>query len=231
MRRLLIHVEGQTEETFVDEVLAPYLYRRGYSFVSARLIGNSRIRNRRGGSRAWTAVRKELLNHLNEDPSCLTTIMVDYYRMRSSGPNAWPGRHDAARMAFEQRAVTVENALKNDLLEAGGDDNVRRFVPYVAMHEFEGMLFSDCTKFADGIGHPNLAPEFQAIRDRFDSPEAINDSEETAPSRRIAGLLPEYDKPFHGVLAALRVGIDRIIAECPHFREWMRRLDLLAGNA
>ena len=36
MARLLIHVEGETEESFVNEVLGPNLYCHGYSVVSAR---------------------------------------------------------------------------------------------------------------------------------------------------------------------------------------------------
>ena len=40
--RLLVHVEGETEETFVNKVLSPYLYNLGYSEVSARLMGNDR---------------------------------------------------------------------------------------------------------------------------------------------------------------------------------------------
>jgi hypothetical protein len=38
-----------------------------------------------------------------------------------------------------------------------------RFLPFVIMHEFEGLLFSDCNKFASGIGKPALAAKFQGI--------------------------------------------------------------------
>lgn len=62
MTRLLIHVEGETEETFVNEVLGPHLYGCGYTQVSARLLGNARQRHRRGGIRAWHAVREDILN-------------------------------------------------------------------------------------------------------------------------------------------------------------------------
>ena len=41
MTRLLVHVEGETEEMFVNEVLAPHLYRRGFSRVAARLLGSA----------------------------------------------------------------------------------------------------------------------------------------------------------------------------------------------
>ena len=42
MSRLLVHVEGETEETFVNELLRPHLAGRGWSVVSARLLGNAR---------------------------------------------------------------------------------------------------------------------------------------------------------------------------------------------
>ena len=38
MHRLLIHVEGQTEESFVNEILAEHLHGCGYTLVSARLV-------------------------------------------------------------------------------------------------------------------------------------------------------------------------------------------------
>jgi len=84
MARLLIHVEGETEESFVNEVLAEHLYRCGFEKVSARLVGNARLRDRRGGIRAWISVRKDILNHLKEDRSCFATTMVDYYAPASS---------------------------------------------------------------------------------------------------------------------------------------------------
>ena len=39
MDRLLIHVEGQTEEDFVNEVLRNHLVAKGYHSVDARIVG------------------------------------------------------------------------------------------------------------------------------------------------------------------------------------------------
>ena len=64
MSRLLVHVEGETEETFANELLGPYLHDRGYSEVTARLMGNARQRSRRGGIKGWAEVRKDILGHL-----------------------------------------------------------------------------------------------------------------------------------------------------------------------
>lgn len=232
MPRLLVHVEGETEETFVNEVLAPHLYGLGYSGVSARLVGNSRQRDRRGGIRGWSAVRIDILKHLKEDSGCIATTMVDYYALPQNGERAWPGRAQAGALQFSQKADVVENALLLDIgNELGASFDGSRFVPYVTMHEFEGLLFSDCMRFAKGICQPELAPQFQIIRSLFATPEEINDSPVTAPSKRVEALVPGYEKPLLGTLAALEIGLDVIRRECPYFRRWLERLENLLPPA
>jgi hypothetical protein len=222
---LLVHVEGETEESFVNEVLAPHLYRSGYENVSARLVGNARQRDRRGGIRGWNTVRKDIVNHLREDPGCIATTMVDFYALPRDGEKAWPGRREAAMLPFVQKAAAVHDALLNDIRTEMGDGfNPARFVPYVVMHEFEGLLFSDCEGFARGIGRPELIPELQAIRNQFVTPEEINDSPITAPSKRVTNLVPGYQKPLLGNLAALEIGLAKIRNQCPQFDAWLTRL-------
>ena len=97
------------------------------------------------------------------------------------------------------------------------------------IHEFEALLFSDCSSFAHGIGLPNLTSAFQAIRNRFASPEDINDSCATAPSKRIESLVSGYQKPNQGLLAVTAIGLPTIRAECPHFRGWLEHLEGLAN--
>jgi hypothetical protein len=105
----------------------------------------------------------------------------------------------------------------------------KRFVPFVVMYEFEGLLFSDCAAFSRGICRSDLEFRLQEIRDGFATPEEINDSPVTAPARRIGGLVPGYQKPLLGVLAVLEIGLSRIRKECPHFDDWLRRLESLVG--
>lgn len=226
MSRVLIHVEGETEETFVNEVLAPHLHSVGFLKVSARLMGNARQRDRRGGVRAWDSVRRDVIKHLKQDSGCLATTMVDYYGLPATGERAWPGRLTAQALSFAQKALTVEKALSKDIKDNLGDDfDEGRFIPYVMMHEFEGLLFSDCERFSTGIGQPELAPQFLQIRNQFETPEEINDSPITAPSKRIEALVQGYQKPLLGNLAALEIGLGPIRAACPHFSQWLDRLE------
>ena len=118
------------------------------------------------------------------DLACFATTMVDYYALPQTGPGAWPGRaQSAGRGSTEEQARCVEDAMRDDLVEEMGSSfNSRRFVPFVVMHEFEGLLFSDCSAFSHGIGRPDLEGDFRNIRKQFATPEEMDDSPDTAPS-------------------------------------------------
>ena len=100
------------------------------------------MRGRRGGIRAWPSVRKDIANHLREDRDCIATTMVDYYGL----PEAWPGRERSKSLrSIEDKAQCVEASVRDDLVaEMGASFNAARFVPFVVMHEFEGLLFRQC---------------------------------------------------------------------------------------
>jgi uncharacterized protein DUF4276 len=230
MPRLLIHVEGQTEESFVNEVLRERLYAFGYERVGARLLGNARQRERRGGVRAWDSVKRDIIGHLKGDSGCIATTMVDYYGLPQVGAKAWPGRAQATTLSVADKGRHVAAELLNDVVrDMGNSFDQRRFLPFVVVHEFEGLLFSDCVAFARAIGRESLASSLQTIRDQFATPEHINDAPATAPSKRVEAMIPGYDKPLFGTLAALQVGVDSIIATCTHFRTWLADLKMLAA--
>jgi hypothetical protein len=227
MARLLVHVEGQTEETFVNELLSGHLEAVGYRDVRVRLAGNPR--KQRGGIRSWQGMKRDILQHMKEDRTAIHAIMVDYYGM----PPDWPGRKEAPRQnSASGRAEHVEAALLDDIAEGMGHEfNPGRFVPLVMMHEFEALLFSDPDRFAQGMARADLAPDLHAIRQKFETPEEINDSVETAPSKRVERLFPRYEKPLFGVVAALEIGLAIIRQECPHFNDWLKRLEALPEAA
>lgn len=225
MTRLLIHVEGETEEAFVNELLAPHLYGYGFTNVGARLVGNARMRERRGGIRAWQAVKKDIVRHLLEDGGAASATFVDFYALPENGQGAWPGRSAASAAPYAVKSSLVEQDIFNDVYAELGAEATERFFPYVVMHEFEGLLFSNPTAFCDGIGRPDLVAHFQNIRNQFESPEEINDSPITAPSKRIIAAVPGYQKPLYGTLAALEIGLADIRRECPLFNSWVTKLE------
>ena len=108
-----------------------------------------------------------------------------------------------------------------------GADLAARFVPFIALHEFEGLLFSHPQKMAKGMGHEQMSAHFSQIRDSFETPEHINDSPQTAPSKRILEVVSGYQKVLHGNVAALEVSLPTMRAECPVFETWLNKLEAL----
>ena len=227
MSRLLILVEGQTEEEFVNEVLRPHLVAKGFYAVIASLGGDIRARHA-GGIMSWPKFRNDIVRHLKQDRGCFVTIMVDYYGLPVGLGREWPGRADARGNSLEKGAYVASALLADVASVLGNDFDPNRFVPYVLMHEFEALLFSDCTAFCHGICRPELSDSFQTIRDGFATPEDINDSPVTAPSKRILQLVTGYQKPLLGVLGILEIGLDTLRSQCPSFHRWLTRLENLA---
>ena len=228
MKRLLVHVEGQTEEQFVNDVLVNHLTAYNYSNVSARLLGNARKRSCRGGIRSWESTKNEILNHMREDRSLIVTTMVDYYALPQEGNSAWPQRALANTLNLDEKPKVIETAMYRDIhAELGESLNPKRFIPFVVMHEFEALLFSDCKVFSDSIGVQSAYSQLQLIRDQFGSPEEINDSPQTAPSKRIISIIPNYEKPIYGAIGVLGTGIGPIRSVCKHFNDWLLALETI----
>ncbi len=80
----------------------------------------------------------------------------------------------SAVLGFPMMATRRSRAYRRK--EAVGEDAARRFLPYVQMYEFEGLLFSDPAKLAQGLGEADLEADFAKIRAGFPTPEEINDS-------------------------------------------------------
>lgn len=217
MIRVHVICEGQTEETFVNDLLAPYFQSKDIILYPS-LIGKS---GHKGGNIQFQRLQLDVRNRVLRDSSAYCTTFLDYYAL----PPNFPGRSEATNLAsIHDKAAHVGTALTEALTAGLGAEPMRRFIPYIQMHEFEALLFSSPAQFAQGIGEPRLEPRFQAIRSAFPTPEDINDSPQTAPSKRISALVPRYEKPLYGVLAALEIGLPVIRRECHLFDGWLTRL-------
>ena len=124
----------------------------------------------------------------------------------------------------------VCRAVTGSLTPIVGAEALRRFIPYVQMHEFEALLFSNPERFARALGDERLAREISRIREAFDSPESINDDPTTAPSKRILAIRRSYDKPLYGTLSALEIGLPTMRKECAQFDAWLQRLEALCRD-
>lgn len=217
--KVLILVEGQTEETFVKRILDPHLSSLDV-FVVPTIIATKRIKSGssfKGGVPAYERVRKDIQRLLGDTSAALVTTMVDYYGL----PKSFPGRSSVQGSTALQRVQYVETALADDIAH-------ERFLPYYSLHEFEALLFSSTSEIAHTFAIPSMESKLDAIRAAFPSPEDINDDPATAPSARLETLFPSYSKPFFGSLIASRIGLQQMRDECAHFNQWLSKLERLA---
>lgn len=217
--RLHFVVEGQTEETFVRDLLGPELARQGI-FCDAHQIttGRKGAKVYRGGLLYFRHLRKDLELWMRQDPApdSWFTTMVDLYRL----PSDFPGIAESRTIADPVRKVEfLEERFSSNL-------NHLRFVPYIQLHEFEALLFSHVQSFS--IAFPSVKTELadlEAIRGAFATPEHIDEGNDTSPAKRICGVLPQYVKPLSGPLIAKRIGLPKLRTECRHFNNWLKRLE------
>jgi len=220
MRRVLISVEGQTEETFVTEVLRPHLMLRGLTLLpvvlkTRHLPGRSA---EKGGSVPYPRIRRELLGLLRDSSAVAVTTMYDFYAL----PRDFPGYVTLPVGSGAQRVAHLEAALREDLAN-------RRFYPYLQLHEFESLLFADVEKTHTALlGNRQQLEALRAITREFPAPEDIDEGRTTAPSKRLQAVFPAYQKVSDGPSITLEIGLERLRAACPHFNTWLTWLEMLA---
>lgn len=223
MIRLNIIVEGQTEETFVNKILRPHLAAFNV-FVCARSVETGRKRGNifRGGMISYEKAQKDINLWMKEDKGSDVrfTTMFDFYKL----PNDFPGFEEAKQMPDPYKKIKlIEDKLTADIASP-------RFIPYLQLHEYEALLFSDLDKFHHYyIGHDNQLTKLKQDVSSVTNPEVINDNPETAPSRRIIKYLPCYEgeKPSAGPIIAEHIGLRKIRAKCRHFDVWVSLLECL----
>lgn len=217
MTRLFIVGEGPTEEAFVKSVLAPVL-RLSNIFAKPLLMETSR--GHRGGGLNLDRTRRAVRNVLLEHNDAYVSTMFDLYALDRS----FAGVTESAGMAPSKRAAHIEHLLHADIVARVGC-RPERFIAHIQPHEFESLLFSDIGKLCDA--EPEWDKHRAAlarVRDEVTNPEWINDSRQTAPSKRLEILRPRYRKTTHGPASAIRITLDKIREQCPHFRQWFERL-------
>lgn len=208
MKRLFIVVEGQTEEAFVKELMTPYFMQSGIYDIRPVLIQTSK--GHKGGFVNYVHLKNDLLRLLkSQGQDVVVTTFVDFFRCPAL-PNQ---SYIDTLPSHIQKVEAMEKSISDDI-------NDWRFIPYIQLHEFEALLFSSVKGF-EIYFEDQISKEIQGIIDSFDNPEEINSSPETAPSKRLIGIIPYYDKVIYGNIVALEIGLPAILSKCPRFRRWI----------
>ncbi len=219
----ILHIlcEGQTEERFVKDVLAPYLLADGI-VPKPILLCTSKKKNANGGMLSYAQAKRDLGNLMkqyrnNSSEQHWFTTMFDYYAL----PTDFPGMNGKSLSDARQTVGNIESQFEADI-------SSKCFIPYVQLHEFEALLFTDIEKLI--LDYPESAAAISKLKedtDKYRDPEMINNSPNTAPSKRIIkALSPDYNynKPKSGAKIAGLIGIEAIMAQCQHFREWICKI-------
>ena len=201
MVRVGISVEGLTEERFVLAILTPYLAPKNIYVTPINMRGNVNI----------DRVRSEL-KKMAKDFDYVTTL-YDFYGFQKKEKNE------------------DKESLEQKLLDGVHDSIKRKLIPYVQMYEYEGLLFSCPDSIGEILQEPDAAKKANEILNQFNNnPESINDSPETAPSKRLTKQTA-YRKTTHGPDIAKAIGIQKIRSKCQGFDQWVSKLEELKESS
>lgn len=210
-RGVYIICEGQTEEEFVNRILRPYLYRHKIYDVRAILIATSK--GHKGGDIKYDRLRFNIERFLAKEDDIIVTTFIDFFRLKSDFPE-----FEAAKQIKDKlkRVDFLKRAIANSIEHP-------RFIPYIQLHEFEGLLFASKAgfEFLPDLKTSDFNSLVSAVEEKT-NPEELNDGENTAPSKRLKRFIPGYDrnKPFFAGLIAEINTIEAILNKCVRFREW-----------
>lgn len=196
MVRICISVEGATEERFVKSSLEPYFAQRNIFITPVSLDGNVSV----------DRVSHEL-NKLLYSFDVVTTL-YDFYGFK--------------KMIGGETKSSLEARILKSVPEQLRDN----LIPYVQMYEFEGLLFSSPSAMANILQEKEIKAWAEDILDQFNGdPELINNSSETAPSKRLAKK--SYRKTTHGPNIMNEIGLDEVRKKCTGFNDWLNLLENL----
>jgi hypothetical protein len=225
MIRLFFYVEGQTEQAYVGRVLKGHLARFGVMVEGAIRVSTGKKHGvvHRGGGRHYAPLKKDLQNLLRQHKGAEIrfTTMFDLYKLYHDFPGT--AEADKLRHLPRERVKKLETAFADDI----GD---RRLIPHVQLFEFETILFCDPDAFA--FYYENRAKdiaELKKMAEEVDTPERINDGEDSAPSKRIAKLFSDYPdaKPDAPAVISEAIALQVVREKCPHFSQWLGILEAL----
>ena len=197
MVRIGISVEGLTEEQFVKQVLYPHFIMQNIWVTPIQVGGNVSV----------DRVGRELMR-LARSYDYVTTL-YDFYGFKGIA------------------STETKPSLEGRIAQSVKADYRDKLIPYVQMHEFEGLLFSSPHTIATVLQDTTLEPWAEGVFGEFDNnPEKINKSQETAPSKRLIKQ-SRYRKTTHGPAIAARIGLEGLRERCAGFDGWIASLEAL----
>lgn len=228
-------VEGHTENAVLKKLVAPYLGTCGIDIHFPIVL----IKHGRGGVRFLTAPQlfDQMQRFLQDKRNPYVTTFFDYYGLPTGASHGWKFIAELKSEVQHRGTATIAQMIEMAILENAKENidlpNVeRRILPYVQLHELEALFFSEPEKMALTFGSLALTDRFGKIVEECGACEMINDSPDSAPSKRIEAFFPPYKKGrstlAHGPRIADRLDLAIVREKCPRFDHWVSNLEKLA---
>lgn len=122
----------------------------------------------------------------------------------------------------------TKNSLEAKIKQRIDQNVTHKVFPYIQMYEFEGLLFASPLAIKNHVKAHNNADVGDWAQDvvkTFNNlPETINNSRQTAPSKRLQQYT-DYKKTIDGPNIAREIGLIAIRNACPHFNHWITMIE------
>lgn len=217
-RRINILGEGRSEVQFIKTAITPHFAKMEVQ-VTPMAVMTSRRHDAKGGLQNYAKFRNDIERLLKSQPDAFVSTMIDLFRI----PGDFPGVSESRRFADPvEQAKSIEAAIAQDISSPN-------LVPYIQVHEFETLLYVNLDVIKPRIKDSHAAIEALKAEVANLAPESINGGPQTAPSKRLIKHLPAYrkNKLRVGAPAAAFIGLSGLRQSCPHFDEWVCRLEAL----
>ncbi|MFA6745620.1 MAG: DUF4276 family protein [Bacteroides graminisolvens] len=212
MKRVIFIVEGDTEISFIQKCIMPYLYQKGFTNpMNAQKIITNRKKNKKGGNVAFEYLKNDI-ERVAATRNVLITTFLDFFRL----PTDFPG-YTTDSLKIEQ----IEEAVRENISSIVDRAN---FLPYIQRHEIEALMYTNMDGFNYVVDKEESLNKLKEIINQYANPEDINSGSETAPSKRLMKIFP-YQKTTDGEIILEALPIDDIRSKCPRFNEWLENLE------
>lgn len=210
-KRLVILVEGDCEIILMKKLIIPYLYKeveksKGWAITTQKITTNRQL-NKKGGIIGFTYFVNEVKRVSSQGCTIITTFF-DFFGLPADFPEYTTDSNKIGE-------IEIGTGLK--LQEEIPD--LPEFLPYIQLHEFEALLFSDIKGF-ELLTDKQEMERLKSIIDSYDNPELIDGGRETAPSKRLKHIY-NYEKVKDSEIILELTGFETIYNKCPRFRAWI----------
>lgn len=223
MKSLIILVEGETEQEFVNKILAPYLIEDKGLNTEIRPV----MIEKKGGGHGYSNIehfKNTIRPFLHDTNEPVISMLIDHYGINSE--RKMPGYTSISSSNITERIAQMEEVFNQEVQQI---KPYRFFIPYIQQHEMETLLLANPVE-GFSLEDEKIKDKVIELCNQFESIEEINCTPEGAPSKRLANIYKEESKKYDKVIDAVDIielsgGIPVILSKCSRFTKWIAKIE------